>query len=105
MSVSRVLRLTSAWRSAGPAVASSRLEPHVAGELEVGRPIADHVAVRLVKDAFLKVGLDEPRRGLAAGAALAGHVRADEDVVEVRALALEDLHHQVVRPLEMLPRE
>ena len=91
----------------GPAVRphAKALEPHVGGERHVGLAVADHIAVVRIENAFLQVLLHQTRLGLAALAAVARHVRADEDLVKVRALALENLHHQLVRSREVGPRK
>ena len=80
-------------------------EPHVFRELQIRFAVADHVGVLSIHGAPAKVLLHEPGAGLSAGAAVARHVRADEDLVELRALAFENLHHEVVRTLKGFSRE
>ena len=86
-------------RTRSPATPSCR------GELEVRVAIADHEAARGVDGVSPKVFLDHAELGLAAAAALALEVRADEYGLELDPLRGEQLEHEPVRSLESLGRQ
>ncbi len=97
-------------RAAASALASAARTPQSLDaeprrELEVGRAIADDPAACAVDRLARDVAVDQPRRGLAAVAAVLGAVRAEQDVVEGDALRLEHLQQQPLRTLEARRRE
>ena len=80
-------------------------DAHVLGQLHIGEAIADHIAVGVIELARLQPGFDQAEFRLAAGALLMGEVRADQHLLPVDALGFEDVHHQILRRLEVLQRQ
>lgn len=74
------------WRNAG-----------VAGELDVGKRVADHEGVCEVDGGEVVLRLQgHPDGGFAAGAVVGGEVRADVDAVEAAVVGAEVRLHPVV---------
>src|SRR5690606_34745456 len=81
-----------------------RAYAEVGGELVVGRAVADHGRAFPVDGTVLDVGQDQADARLARGLVLVRPAAVDQHVAEADALALEHLHHQVVRAVEGLLR-
>src|SRR5882757_431329 len=77
------------------------LYPEIGGKFEIGIPVADHVAVRLVHGIGLDIILDHAGLRFAAGAVLALEVRTDENGVEFYALRGEQRQDELVRRVEL----
>jgi hypothetical protein len=81
-----------------------RADSEVVGEFDVGIAIPDHGGSRPVDVAVLEQRRDEPEPRLARRCVVGRVAAVDQHLAERDALALEHLHHQVMRPIEALAR-
>ena len=86
-------------------VVANAANAHVLGKLQIGLAIANHEGVGKVDATRGEILLHQPEVGLAAAAAVSGEVRADQHLLPVHPLGFKEMHHQVVRGLEVLQRQ
>ena len=78
---------------------------HVIRQLNIGRAVANHVAVGGVHHPLFQPRQHQPGFRFAAVAVIRREMRANQHFVKVDALGGENLHHQVVRAVELVLRQ
>ena len=80
-------------------------DAHVLGKLQICLSVANHEGVGKVDTTRGEVLLHQPEVRLAAAATVGGEVGADQHLLPVHPLGFKEVHHQILRGLEVLQRQ
>ncbi|MNS74774.1 hypothetical protein D3C72_1082580 [compost metagenome] len=80
-------------------------DAHVLGKLQIGLSVANDEGVGKVDAAGREVLLHQSEVGLAAAATVGGEVGADQHLLPAHPLGFKEVHHQILRGLEVLQRQ